>query len=242
MNNITVLSAVENDSGTLDLMIRSLIKFSDDPPKIVLSCNNYQEYTNISSIYKDKNFIRVIKNDIKLSGGSNRHGAALNFAFKEVSTEYTAVVESDCIVLSNQWCQIPDNKVMVAAKKSKNLYHVCFLIFRTNALKDIDFRAGNDNNRSNRTYKSNEDVGWQIGKNIKENDIGLLNFIDCKTGRGKYFDNTFQSDEFHDANGNVLAAHLGRGSNISGKAIRPGFATPKEQMIKWKMIVEELIK
>ena len=78
----------------------------------------------------------------------------------------------------------------------------------------------------------------QISKYIKPADITLVDFVDCKSG-GVHF-NGLQSDEFH-RSGKCLCAHLGRGSNMKGKAIRKGYKHPVEQKTIWVDIAKNLI-
>ena len=247
-SDLTILTVVEHDSGTLDLMIKSVRRFTTPAPKFII-CDNSNGQSQVLDKYRDDPDIAIINNSPKLSGGSNRHGDGLNKIFALVDTPRTAIVESDCIVLCKGWDSIDFPKYkMVAAKKGElagqPYYHVCFMLFSTGLLKRdglVDFRAGQDGNRANRTYKSHEDVGWQIRNKIISSQVQLLEFIDCKDGKGRFFDSRFQSDEFW-LGGRPIAAHFGRGSNLGGKAIRKGFAHPGEQLVKWKEIAQEIIK
>lgn len=239
MIDLTVISVNEADNGTLDLMIRSVLKFTDFVPKFIICQNNGPKSINISKIYKDCEYIKVIQNTPLYLGGSNRHSSGLNAIFPLVDTKYTAIIESDCVVLNKDWYKLPSGKKMLAAKKVEDLYHICFLVFETDALHGIDFGPGTKDTRSNRSYKVHEDVGWKIKDFIAQDKIELLNFIDCKGPRAKIFNN-FQSDEFHYKD-QILAAHFGRGSNLSGKTIRSGFDSHKVQLENWKNIVGGLI-
>ena len=239
MGNLTVLTVDENDRGILDLLVSSIYKFTDPVPKIIICDQGGNE--NMMSKYRNDPNCTIVSNRPKLSGGSNRHGDGLNKIFQMVDTDKTAIIESDCILLRKGWDHLAPQHKMIAAPKGKNLYHVCFLLFLTKALKGVDFRAGKDKNRANRPYKPHEDVGWQIGTVVDKKDVGLMEFKDCKTGAGFYFDSSFQSDELW-VGGQPTIAHFGRGSNIGGKAIRKGFTHPQEQLKEWKKIAEEVIR
>lgn len=239
MSDLTVLTVVENDKGLLDLMVRSLRKFSDTMPNLII-CDNGRNGDVLSKYDKDSN-IKIVQFNPGVTGGSNRHGYALNRIFPLVKTPKTAIVESDCIVLRNGWDTLESPHRIVASPKSAGLYHVCFMLFETRLLRGVDFRAGKDGNRANRPYKAKEDVGWQVGSFVREDELHAMEFRDCKTGTGKYFDDRFQSDEFW-LDGRPTVAHFGRGSNIGGKAVRKGFKSPKEQLIEWKKKAEEIIK
>lgn len=239
-SDLTVCSVVFNDKKTnlFDLMIRSVIKFTQEKPYFII-CDNGG---NDLSKYKSDPYFTIVKGQ-STSSGSLQHGESLNKIFPLVKTRRTAIIESDCILLTNGWDNIPKQYKMLATKKGNNLYHVCFMVFYTEVLKRnglVDFRPGKDGNRTNRSYKSNEDVGWMINKKIKLNEIYPMDFIDCKSGNGKYFDDRFQSDEILCAGKSVIA-HLGRGSNLSGKKIRRGFKHPSEQLKEWKEIAERII-
>jgi hypothetical protein len=240
--DLTVVTVVENDKGLLDLMIRSVYKFTVPAPRILI-CE--QGNSSVAEKYQGDPNITVVKNFPKLSGGSNRHGSALQKIIPMVETPKTAIIESDCILLNHGWDNINPPFKMVGALKGMApsgmpLYHVCFMLFYTSALRGVDFRPGKDGKRSNRPYKIHEDVAWQVGTKINPNEVNKMDFVDCKTGKGAYFDNKFQSDEFW-LNGKPLVAHFGRGSNIGGKAIRKGFRHPREQLDDWKNIAEEIL-
>ena len=246
MSDLTVITVVENDCGLLDLMIKSVRKFTDPEPRFII-CDNGRN-GDVLNKYRDDPKITLFANSPKLSGGSNRHGDGLNAAFAFVETARFAIIESDCIVLSEDWDYIgfPTYK-LTAAKKGElaghPFYHVCFMVGSTRLLKHngtVDFCPGRDSNRSNRPYKVHEDVGWQLRLKVRPDQVNPLRFIDCKSGEGKYFDSSFQSDEFW-RGGEPVVAHFGRGSNLGGKAIRKGFKHPKEQLVEWKKIAQRLV-
>lgn len=233
--DLSIISVVKNDNGLFDLMIKSVYKFTDFIPQFVVSVNTESEYTNISNKYKESNF-NFLLNCNKLSG-SLQHGQSLNLAFSKVKTKYTAIIESDCVILNKDWYKT--NKRIIASKKGENLYHVCFLLFETSILKGIDFRPGTGKDRVSKPYKPEEDVGHMIQKFIKKEEIDFLDFVDCKTERAQIFKN-FQSDEFC-KNDKVILAHFGRGSNLGGKKYIQKFGTQREQLNRWKKIVNELL-
>jgi hypothetical protein len=249
-SDLTVITVVENDNGLLELMIKSVLKFTRPAPRFIICDNaNGKNENRIKEAFGNYNNFQIVNNNPILQGGSNRHSDALNKIFPLVETIKTAIIESDCIVLCENWDKIDFSKYkMLAAKKGElagqPYYHICFLIFSTNLLKHngiMDFRAGKDENRSNRNYKSHEDVGWRLRDKVYKDQVQLLEFIDCKSNKGKIFDGNFQSDEFW-LNGKPLLAHFGRGSNLEGKTVRNGFLSHKDQLAKWKNIALEIIK
>jgi hypothetical protein len=246
-DDLTVITVVENDKGLLDLMIKSVYRFTDPKPKIII-CDNGNN-GNVLAKYKDDSNITIVSHKPTLQGGSNKHGSGLNKIFPLVKTKRTAIIESDCILLSYNWdkLNLPKQK-MVAAKKGElagqPFYHICFMVFSTSLLKHdgvIDFMPGTIKTRSNRSYKAHEDVGWQIRKKVRPDQIKELQFIDCKSGKGQFFGSEFQSDEIWN-DGVPVLAHHGRGSNIGGKRIRDGFKHPREQLEDWKKIAENILQ
>jgi len=235
MTDLTIITVAENDRGTLDLMLRSVFKFTHPHPNVII-CDNGNNGSVIEK-YKGTPGVEIVSHKPTIKGGSNKHGIGLNHIFPMVKTKRTAIVESDCIVLSDNWHNMYGKNV-VAATKVPGLYHIFFVLFETKLFKGVDFRPGKAGNRANRPYQVKEDVGWQMSKFI--NDAYILKFVDCKSGQGKYFDGRFQSDELWSGD-QAIVAHLGRGSNLGGKAIRKGFAHPKDQMIEWKKIAERTI-
>lgn len=253
MIDLTVVTVVENDAGLLDLMIRSVQKFTDPHPHFIV-CDNGGN-GDVLDKYRDLPNFDIFSHKPSLQGGSNRHGEGLNAAFERVTSSRFAVIESDCIVLKNGWDDVgfPKYKLLAskkdsASKPGRPIYHACFMVGSTRLLNHngtIDFRPGKDGNRSNRSYKPHEDVGWQLYDKIK---IGVssgqgvrpLKFVDCKSGEGQYFDSRFQSDEFW-LDGTAVAAHFGRGSNIGGKRVRKGFKHPSEQLVEWKKIANKIL-
>jgi hypothetical protein len=237
MSDLTVITVVENDRGLLDLMIKSVRRFTTPAPKFMICDNGGSE--KVLSIYKDDPDVTIVPHKPKMTGGSNRHGEGLNTLIKLVQTKRTAIIESDCIVLCDGWDKTSAS--MLAAPKGKHddrvYYHACFMVFYTDNLRFTDFRAGTAKDRANRTYQPHEDVAWQVKAMC---EVESLEFIDCKSGRGQYFGANFQSDEFW-RDGKPTVAHFGRGSNIGGKAVRKGFKHPQEQLKDWKQVVQELL-
>lgn len=246
MSDLTVITVVENDCGLIDLTIKSIKKFTDPCPRIII-CDNGRNGEVLKQFASDP-LITVFSHKPTMAGGSNRHGEGLNAAFQFVETPRVAIIESDCIVLQKDWDKLnfPKHKLLAAKKgelAGQPFYHVCFLVASSRLLRHngvIDFRPGKDNNRSNRSYKAHEDVGWQLRSKVRADEVELLEFVDCKSGKGLYFGPEFQSDEFW-RNGKAIVAHFGRGSNIGGKAIRKGFKHPKEQLKDWKKKAEEIL-
>lgn len=239
MSNLTVLTVVENTGELADLTVSSILKYTHPVPKIIV-CNNGKRDKYINS-WESNNNIQIIDNKPKMYGGSNRHGDGIQKIFKLVTTPVTAIMDSDTVLLANDWDKFDTGKYDLVALergsengKSKSIgYHMCFMLFKTKCFLGMDFRPGNNSTRANgRSYKMHEDVGWMIKKFVNPKRVQLLNFVNLKKNSGVVFDNSFCSVEIHNA-GNIIAAHFGRGSNIKGKINRKGFDTSIEQVDKW---------
>lgn len=235
LKNLTVVSVINgNSGGILPLMIDSLETFSGETPKVLL-CNTNQAYL---CPYASKT-IGVFNYCPKMKGGSNIHGESLNYILKKVKTLRVAIIEPDCVMLSNDWARCDKDFKLI--KKGKHLWHVCFLIGPTKDLQKVDFRPGTEKTRANgKSYRPQEDVGWDLCSGIGVKTIDQIDSVDCKTGKGKLFGPGFQSDEIW-AHGKLIAAHFGRGSNLDGKANRKGFSSNKKQLEEWKKIVSDIL-
>ena len=239
MSNLTVISVIALDK-TLDLMVRSVKKFTHPTPRFIF-CDNMNGFNNdrIKELMSADDDYEIVNNRIKpYTSGSIAHALGLNRVFPMVTTEYTAIVESDVAVLSEDWYKIQPDFVMKAARKIDDLHHVCFIIFKTEKLKDIDFGSGEM--IQDQSQQPHFDVGNQIRFKVREKQIEQMKFVDCKVNGVLFKD--LQCDEFHDQSGKVLATHFGRGSNIGNKVVREGFATTEKQRDAWRALIEDKLK
>jgi hypothetical protein len=243
---------VENDPGLTELMVRSVLKFTNPSPRFIFCDNtNGKNINKINKCFPDNLEPTIIKNEPNIIGGSNRHSSGLNAIFSLAKTKYVAVVENDVVVLNHDWYKIKNGCYSKASLKNgrEQTFHMCFFVAETKRLwknrRPIDFSAGGRKGKkpmvSGQNYEWDNDVGWRLCKYIKSNYVDGVDFVDCKSGQGQYFDGDFQSDEFH-YKGKCIAAHFGRGSNIDGKAVRSGFKHPNEQLKEWKKIADGIIR
>ena len=241
MEELTILTVVENDPGLFELMVKSVQKFTSCPVKFIV-CDN-SNGKNLNKAFAVNANIQIIRNNPKFLGGSRRHGDGLNKIMPLVQTKYTAIIESDMAILSPDWHKMDSKFKILAAEKQKGFYHICFMAFKTDLLKNVDFRPGTDDKdrASKNNFDITKDVGWRLSQTINEDEVDKMTFVDCKLGKGMLFDKTFQSDEFQ-KDGKLIACHLGRGSNLSGKAVRKGFEHPIEQTKRWKAVIEKILE
>ena len=235
---ITVCSVVYNDnkSEIFYLTMLSIIKHTFPEPQFILCDNGGND---ILEKYRYMDNVKTVTNEPRLKGGSNAHGESLNKIVSMVSTDYCAIVESDCVILYDLNRLIKFDKSLVAIPKTDELYHTFFLLGKTKKLQQVDFMPKSPSN--GQSYKPKNDVGARIGDVFSKNEIMPLTFVDCKTGNGNIYDELFQSDEVLLEN-KTIVAHFGRGSNIDGKAIRKGFKHPRDQLVEWKKKAEEILR
>lgn len=216
-SNLTFISVVERDDGLSNLMVQSIRRFKPDA-RILIADNG-------SNPHLAEYGAELIPNRPTVQGGSNRHAEGLNLLFPMVETEYCVVMDSDAALVSGDWQ--PTHALTAAPKHGtqEGCWHMCFAILRTADFKGIDFSPAD---------------GYDVGFRVQHKDWELLQFVDTKTGHGRTFDSTIQSDELF-LDWKPVAVHLGRGSNLKGKLTK----TPKplaQQVEEWKTRVKELIK
>jgi len=248
VSRLTVLTVAENTGELLDLMISSVFRYTSPEPKVIV-CNNGKVDKYIKKWDEDSR-VTIINNKPSMSGGSNRHGEGLQRIFGLADTPVTAILDSDTVLLSNKWCEFDMDRYDLvglergteSGKVEKNYYHMCFVIMNTAIFKQMDFRPGNKNTRrSGKSYLKKEDVGWMIKSFTIPSKVKLLKFVNLKNTSGTVFDNLFCSVEIH-SDGEVIAAHFGRGSNLNGKIDRSGFNSTKTQVKLWVEVAREHMK
>jgi len=161
----------------------------------------------------------------KLKGGSNKHGSGLNELIKQVDTEYVLIMDCDCLLVR----PFVIKQDILGAKKTDTTMHMCFLAGKTELLKQQDFRPAG----GLVSYPPYLDVGYQLGPMNQD-----LQLIDCKTGNGKIFGPDIQCDEIW-YNGNPIATHFGRGSNLGAKKVRDGRDDTLTQLNQWLNIANK---
>ena len=215
--DITVISVVGDDGGLSETMVQSVLHFSKSPPSFIIADNG-----NNAKLKRIFNFITLVKNnkDANHNNTSVRHAAGLNLILPMVKTKYTAIVESDVVVLRNDWFDFDINKydMMTALKKKEyggQQLQLCFMIFKTEKVFGVDFMPIKVTNKEG-TIK--RDTGFRVYDKIgDEKKIFYLRQEWCKSGETKVFLKAFNYKQFElfKDNGFPIAAHFGRGSDIS---------------------------
>jgi len=160
-----------------------------------------------------------------------------------VKTNYTAIVESDCVVLRDDWFDFDIKKYdMTASLKVKEFgeeqYHVCFLIFKTEILKGMDWKPI----KELQPIKFWRDTGFRIFSCIggRTDRIQYLNIKNNK--KAKIFKHGFEykSFEIYKDDGMPIAAHFGRGSDLSRRPTNK-LGTAKYQKREWSRIYHAFV-
>jgi glycosyltransferase involved in cell wall biosynthesis len=229
-NDLSIITVAKNDkiSGLLDIMISSVRRFTDFEPKFIICDNGGND--NLSEKYEEFENITVIDNTKEVRGKKHtgwQHAMGLNKAAELVETDRMAIIEHDCLVLSKNWCKIPDGKRMLACQKGVGLkgepyYYICFVVLDTDIINDIDFSLSSGKGDGillkENAKKTYSDVGWKLYKGVKSDEVALMSRNNCSTEDTKYFGKQFphKSNEFW-INGEPLAAHFWRGSELARK-------------------------
>jgi hypothetical protein len=223
--NLTIVSVVANNSTTrfVDLMLESVRNFTDGRPMIILADNG----SNGKSLdhLKSRKDIDIIKGGMrkKANKTSLAHGTGLNKALSKVKTKYTAIVETDCVVLSHDWYKFDIDKydVMAAYKaESRGLHthYVCFMVFLSDLLNGLDWRPLYDGSRDGKY----NDCGWEMEEVLSLNPDRVYNLQSVGHKKAKIFTGPsfqYKTQEIYDPDGLVRAAHFFRGSDIARRKV-----------------------
>ena len=174
-NDLTVVTVVENDSGIINYLVDSVYAFTTPKPKIII-CDNGRNGTLLDKYKDDKNITVVENPGCEFKGGSNIHGESLNKVLPMVTTGKTAIIESDCVVLSRDWNLLDTSKYKMSAtikptKYGERHYYVCVMVFETGRLNKMDWRPGTDKTRAHNKSYIKQDCGWRIIENIKPHEV-----------------------------------------------------------------------
>jgi len=238
-NDITVISVFSgNDGGLTETMIKSILHFTNNHPQFIIADNGKNK-----ELEKKFDFIKMIENkgkDARHANTSVRHASGLNIIFPMVKTKYTAIIESDTLVLRNDWFDFDtDTFDIMASLKCVQPYgqqlHMCFMVFKTDKLLGVDFMP---------EVIGKKDTGFRVYNMIADkNKIFYLKIKSCKSGDTKVFPKVFNYKQFEvykDDDG-PIAAHFGRGSDINRIPVNT-LGHPENQRKEWIKIFNNYIK
>jgi hypothetical protein len=243
VNDITCIMVMENDRGLAVDGVSSVVKFSAGAR--ILVCNNGNSYDSASRIAQLPN-VRIIDNQINSSvtNTSVRHGIGINRLYKEVKTNYVAIIESDVLVTSSNWYKLDVDKFDIKAiprggNKDIPHWHVCFLLGKTKLFNGINWEAKvRVSEDGKRLYG---DTGWEMYKVLKDQSrIKACEQVACSTGNTRYFDKSFSYKSFEIwEDNNPIAAHYFRGSDPSRRKVKYG--NVHQELSRWRQTVKKLL-
>jgi len=224
--DLTVVSVCQNDRGLLALMVDSVRKLTPFYVPIVI-VNNGGSKKTIDRILKKHPDVKIIDNKSRSKSTSYRHGDGLNVAMSQVKTEYTAIIESDCAVVSPTWYEFDtakyDLSVAPKGKKDIDYWYVFFMIFKTQLFKGMDWKPLAQKPKYG-------DTGWRMFYHVDKNRID--NLITKSISH-------YKSVAVHRSN-EVIAVHFGRGSDLYR---RPGSPkTIKHELRRWSRQIRKEIE
>lgn len=224
---ITICTVNYNSSEFIGLMLHALEKLTHNSFKVIIRDNNSKtkDYNNLKNIVKKYKNVSLYQ--VKtISSGSLAHGEALNDLVSQIETEYGVILDADATFLIKDWDKILMNKLSESIPifgtqadglggKPTDFPLMFAVILKTEILKNlkIDFRPQNIN--------IGQDTGFELReKYLKSNFSGglLYSFNTRKYKRGT-FANVICTEYYlsKDGEGDIFAAHFGRGSSPKAK-------------------------
>lgn len=236
--SITVITVAQNDSGLVRHMIDSVNLHSKVNPKIIV-CDNGGNKKFLDK-YKSDSSIRIVKNKPKSRDAANIHGECLDKIFPMVDTKYTAIMDSDCVILSDDWATVDSKYRIVTAKKGVKTidkHYFCFVVFETAALIGTSFRPVH----ARKDKKLPWDTGCMVSQKIYDNNIPIenLSVVKCGTGDGKVFGDRFPKSFELWRGDDPIVAHFGAGSDLPRRRTNKyGEGYPK-QLKEWNTAISQ---
>jgi hypothetical protein len=248
--DITTLTVVENDSGLVRYAINSIKRFTSPLPAQIIIAHNGNSDMFLQEFRVDPRIV-IVENplDKSITHSSDRHGIGINKIMPLVKTKYTAIIESDLILLSDVWWHLDDSFDMKASQKSGaewnyevkdiNYWFMCFVLFKTELFSGINWSTSKLRPFNVHPTIYN-DSGWEMAGEVdrKQARIKELEYVKCKVGgKTKVFTKEFAYKSFELwENNEPICAHFYRGSDISR---RPN---PKKDLKDWMLICDNAIK
>ena len=234
--DITVITVAQNDSGLVRHMIDSVNLHSKANPKIIV-CDNGGNKKLFDKYQEDDNVV-IVKNKPKSKDAANIHGECLDKIFKMVDTKYTAIMDSDCVILSDDWATVDSKYKVVTAKKGVRTidkHYFCFVVFETKSLTGTSFKPVH----SRKDKELPWDTGCMVSQKIYDDSIPIENLlvIKCASGDGKIFEDRFPKSFELWRGDDPIVAHFGAGSDLPRRRINKyGEGYPK-QLKDWNAAI-----
>ena len=220
---LTAVLVSRNDSIFIKLFLIALKKLTKNKFKVII-CDNGSDKKNqlllskIVSSFKNVHLIRM-----ELEAGNKGHGKALDYLINNTDTKYCVVMDSDCIVLKNNWDEIMINSLCDSVKiigatspvkrKGNRIgagdFPLPFLaLFETNFYKSMNISCMPGD------MSLGQDTCWEWKTKIEDNNyegktFTTLNTRDFDKGPFKRLTGV---EEYY-SNNDLIAAHFGRGGS-----------------------------
>lgn len=245
---VTVVTVNYNTADFITLMLYSLEKLTANSYRVVICDNGSTEedlsklkalaekYNNLELVFRRQN-----------AKASIAHGQALDILIEKSNSQYTAVLDSDCVFLLKNWdtelIKEIDEKVKIIGATSSRLrcgervgggdFPLPFAaLFETRTYKSLNIQCVAED------YQTGLDTCWQW--KTKFTIAGFTgkpliahNTRDFKQGP---FRNLVAIEEYYLSDGRLIASHFGRGSSFgAAKYIKwlkvPVVLTPLKKLL-----------
>lgn len=223
---ITVLTVNYNTSDFIELMLYSLERLTVRPYRVII-CDNGSKQADILKlvgiVQKNKCVELVFRQQGEI--GSRAHGEALDILTDLADTEYTVIMDSDCVFLLKGWderliSQLDDEVKIVGATSPVNRagerqgggnFPLPFaVLFETAVYKGLGIRCvPADKIRGG-------DTCWEWQKKFTAGGFTGKTFISKSTRDYKQgpFGDLIGVEEYYTEDGKLVASHFGRGSSL----------------------------
>ena len=200
---ITILVASHNTSSFVEILLKSIDKFTENNVKVLIGDNSSDEneFMRLERITSDYSYVQLF-NTPNVCWGSLNHGIALHYLFKKVKTKFVSLIDSDIVLLKQGWdtlfLDFLDSKTKAVGFKPRL---ILLSLFEKQVAKGVDFRP-----------RGLLDTAWN------------LSYIIEQKYKVKYFKEThhpLKGEPFYKIkcvnlyyNGEVIANHFSRGSSM----------------------------
>ena len=239
MNNNKLLSILITNYNTADfvgLLLYSLKKLTKNDHLVVINDNGSSRKEILKLLDSAKKYDNVYLHFRKSKGetASLAHGKALDILMKEVNTKYTAVFDSDAVVLKKNWDELLINRLgdkvkIVGTPLGKDWsgnkpYDFPFqfvVLFKTEIFKKLNISWQPKDTMCNPA----QDTGWEL--KLKYTKAGYRGDILIAKNTRFYkkgpFKNIICAEYYLKGDSQVFASHFGRGSTMGAcKYMRNG--------------------
>lgn len=222
---ISVLLTNYNTLDFINLSLLSLRRLTNNKYKVLINDNGSRkiDILGLKKItYENKNVIvNYRKSKYKFEDASYAHAEALDILINMVDTEYTVVLDSDCVFLLKDWDKLLISKINNTVKiigtplpegrsglKPYNFPFQFGVLFDTKTYKNLKISC------MPRDILKGEDTCWEWFSKFTNN--GYKGVVFTVKNTRDYHEGPFKNlicEEYYIENGKLIASHFGRGSS-----------------------------